>query len=1528
MNLRIVHLLGLGLLALPSQGLAITQGRISQFNGLAASIKNGSIKPEKIFEKIKELQISPGEMNERSVQAMDTIAVEKLKAAGLVTSNNKKITSAVKLTQAPQMATPTTTRTGAPVGGRTTTATQAQQQPTKKFTEQPEAGPTVQDALSELEAAWKKFGTKETFTMTELADFALAMSSLNRLMKTPWNGVTIEQTIMDYANIKQLNDLRLIFNNAEKEANERANAKAINPPQKKSLSQTDNDKILASKNQINDLWTRFYEKGTLGNMTPEKQKEFVDGISRLVLTLEEKLSTEQQIGSILSMTERNTMKEFNQLVEARDAFLKKQEQGPQKVEPSVPPYSAQDQKKIDEVVTKINTLDAQFDTKGRDWRKMGDDEQQTFAYAVLMIDRELEQILPSKRSLRAAITSFDIWTKINDLDNAASAINKKFGEQKTVISSKYTQQPQKVEALKTADLKLYDGITVEEAKKVINAVKAYYDLYEKDKTNQTAKNVFMQAFSESNIAAMIQRDTIKTDAGKHLYIMLQMAPEMMAAASMKREYDHISQEKASPTAAQPTGAAFLDPAIVEWNTSFADPKANYPEVLFAIAQKVKGLPDDPYLKNLKPRIDAVVELFVRLKDLAQEAQKIDANDKQQVDTFIDNEKKARTLFSDVSKKYPDLTTQLNKNEQLKMLSELCQNKMDELTAKTKKATLNTLVAQAEERITKLNETYKTIPLPTLGKEVNDLSKALYLEVGKTRVLEGLSDKVNKLFITINDYYIDKSETPKQKIARAIENVQEAIAIEWEAQKKNRIGVNGAMRETFHEKLLKQQNKYRELTDPKDQKAIAPLLAKAFNQLYKLDLFAGEEGVEPLMQFASPEEVETFIQSKGFKKSLMQDLIEKKISQDNYTIIDNTRTALMRLANKINSAGTIIREEDIDDMTNTLEGLSGGKMMEDFGGYLGDFDRKNITTVRNYIDKTKEEKKKLKEIGKSYTDTEKAIEQSIAKLETDIKTAMAAVTPNSTTVSDIDFANQYKKIKDLIASMPASGKVDQFYQRAKDCLSLFMAYAGQAYVVWEGLSRTLWRQINEGKKAGGTITAEAQGKMDDLGRMIDDAKGRAEALTNQFMPFVADAEKDILADAASVSKANFIKILNGIPDEQQRMGIINSILAEFYAKLAGAGEKLLKNEFMPIEDFAQYQDKINAALSSGKFSEAQRKVIQEAWNKRLKDYSNHLLDSIKAYSDIHNLPNLHKVASESTPSIASSINNIIAEAPFNTIARMLDDLGDYLDSDLIAKTSVSTGLWQNFAYMLAAFDGFTYALFKQEIKAEKGTGLWAWLWSRIGYTLLNVNETPEAFEQKYQTILSQFMEKIANSIQIYRRILLNKIVDKKAALFDSGTLNIIADALNNEDAAKKAGLLKADGSYIYAAKIDTPIQFPGVAPIQASIDDITALHKKDKPYAMLLQFYGKIIAGAYNNPDWIRAAKLNEKYQEQQKFAQTHDAEVKRLTNQIATIEANLGKQMSTYATLGLRKQLQDAKELWKTQWTNLEAEYKKIKATE
>ena len=99
MNLhRILLILSLGSLVLPSNVLAITSGRLSRINGVEANIRNGSIPPDRIYDEIKKLGLSDDELKTTAAKKMDATAATTLNKRGFNVIPTTRISA---LTSAP-----------------------------------------------------------------------------------------------------------------------------------------------------------------------------------------------------------------------------------------------------------------------------------------------------------------------------------------------------------------------------------------------------------------------------------------------------------------------------------------------------------------------------------------------------------------------------------------------------------------------------------------------------------------------------------------------------------------------------------------------------------------------------------------------------------------------------------------------------------------------------------------------------------------------------------------------------------------------------------------------------------------------------------------------------------------------------------------------------------------------------------------------------------------------------------------------------------------------------------------------------------------------------------------------------------------------------------------------------------------------------------------------------------------------------------------------------------------------------------
>jgi hypothetical protein len=729
---------------------------------------------------------------------------------------------------------------------------------------------------------------------------------------------------------------------------------------------------------------------------------------------------------------------------------------------------------------------------------------------------------------------------------------------------------------------------------------------------------------------------------------------------------------------------------------------------------------------------------------------------------------------------------------------------------------------------------------------------------------------------------------------------------------------------FNKNIAEQQANWLLITDPKqrkDKEMIATLLAKANANLQELQLLTGDTS-KLLKSFKSQEEADAFVKEKGFQ-SLLQDVATKKITEQTYKDILGLQMKLKTLATKTLTM-KLPTSKDVDDMKEALEAAD-----TNLKSYKTSFDEKNIKTITDYLAKNSPEIQKATKMGQGTVLAEKNTREAIETLNNEVNAAFANIKVDTVIIPDINFKVQFENIIKLLSGVYDNTAKTKLAGDTRILLAKFMDYVAKANEVWINASSTLWRLLLQDKAAG----TNSDVQIFKQAKIFDAAEAQAKNLRTQYLPFVNEIEPS-LADLLKKSQDMTVERINKIltaTDKKQNTSIANGILATFEDKLANAALELTKNKFVAVSDFNEYSTAIGTILDASQGDE--RKNIELRWNTVLRYYAMHLSNALDQYSIANDLPNLHKVASESTATINQNVNKIIAEEPFNVIRQMLEDLKPYLVSsnNSSIKETIYKKVWTNFCFMLAAFDGFSYALFNTEVKADSKTGqvnadprtgLWAWLWSWFRIEL--VDSSPDQFKAKYTKMVNTFMTKIEGAIRLYDTQLLRIIPGKNTRAFDDGTFKITTDGLGIP-VAKQAGLLTSAGEYVYQANIKTPIILPGGKPVNVIIPTMTALHKKEFSYEKLVTLYAEIITGAYYDQDFVEKAKVDRQFKIMQDLARKYSAEMREINNKIATIEADFDDpKLSMHATLELRKQRDELIANWKKSFKNTQEEYERL----
>jgi hypothetical protein len=593
-------------------------------------------------------------------------------------------------------------------------------------------------------------------------------------------------------------------------------------------------------------------------------------------------------------------------------------------------------------------------------------------------------------------------------------------------------------------------------------------------------------------------------------------------------------------------------------------------------------------------------------------------------------------------------------------------------------------------------------------------------------------------------------------------------------------------------------------------------------------------------------------------------------------------------------------------------------------YQGEWTKSLSADLENFLGSPQvqvEQKKLAQALG-----NKDLFEREVKGLEHEISTATQEVR-NKKPITTMQFKESFEKILTLLSNLEGVDKGDAD-KKARSVFVAFTQYVGVAVEAAQDKFNAYLKQKAELRK--GQQTAKAQAEVQQLGAAYDKDKDIIKELTKQYKSFTqyifkTESATETTNAADAVDPKPFIEVLNNIRDRADRLVPVFELLVQLRTQLMNINFPLARDEYAAITNFARYKNIINRVKANNLLNENDLQKVISEWNQLQTIYCEQLLRMIEVYRTSNDLPGLHRLTSGTTKAIAASLEELIPANPLKVINQELEDLNDFLilDNQKELLKKIQDGLFENFVYMLIAFDSFSYALLAQGVKPDPANSWYAWFWGLFGYEL--IADTAQDFAKKNSDFINKFMTKIVNSITLYENSILApfpRVFGNYSAYrsYSNSTLNVLS--FLKERNGSTEGLVK-DGVYSYKLLITNPIKFSGGKEVYSAISDLNALHKKTVTYDRLERVYAMLIATAYEDEVWREQAKVDQIWKQIQELAQKHDRSMQTLQAKRAEL-TNKQSQSNTLVEVGLIEQeLLKLEREWKGDYAALMDEYKK-----
>jgi len=654
----------------------------------------------------------------------------------------------------------------------------------------------------------------------------------------------------------------------------------------------------------------------------------------------------------------------------------------------------------------------------------------------------------------------------------------------------------------------------------------------------------------------------------------------------------------------------------------------------------------------------------------------------------------------------------------------------------------------------------------------------------------------------------------------------------------------------------------------DQKAFAEASAKTFKALRDKDVeLQGETTVK-----LTPEEAKAFIEEVNANNPI-EALRKKLITKDQFNDILRVRNEIFTWK-KLRQKSMVLPS----DKDKILKAVT---LVKSLQPYAGEFSLKLANELEKYVQSDPTFKKEESLLG-GLLGQEKSLLEMISTLNVSIQRLMSQ-TKNMPNVSW--FKSEYQKIMTLFDSMPTAQKTAQLKKEVIKPLYLITEY--RDVVAFERVD--LLNTLTKTKKENADIT--------QVSSKIDKITDYLAAIDDQYQKFAKELERNPLETVAIDDLNQFKNNVLMVQSKEEVQNIVFELCNSFGAKVTSIYLGILKGEYPDEIGFTQFAQKYE--IGNNKMRALDKSFSNDLFKKRfdslLEASVNVLKNAIIQYRDSHELPKLHLIATGASSDISNAIEKmknakLVSDKSLNFIINAARELDRHMTNK--DREEVATLLFTNFAYILAAFDSFRYALFTEGIKADAPKTWLEWFSS-----FFKSGAQKQAFS-KLNTIVDVFMESIVNTITIHQELFqsLRSIMsgNKSYSEFNSGSVGGQLSLNTYFNAQKISGFSKADGQYKYAYTLPAgnKIKFPGKVEIIGSIgagteaNKLTDMHKKSMSYVALLDLDKQIIGLAYNNAEWQKRLVKTFEYQKLQDIVNLHMQTLDALKTQVAQLKAS------------------------------------------
>lgn len=655
----------------------------------------------------------------------------------------------------------------------------------------------------------------------------------------------------------------------------------------------------------------------------------------------------------------------------------------------------------------------------------------------------------------------------------------------------------------------------------------------------------------------------------------------------------------------------------------------------------------------------------------------------------------------------------------------------------------------------------------------------------------------------------------------------------------------------------------------DKKAFADASAKTLKAIRDKELALSGDTTFKL----TPEEAKEFIKKVNASNPI-EALRSKKISLDQYNEIIKIRNEIFTWK-KRQEKGLVLPS----DKDRILKAVTQVKSLKP---YAGEFATKLANELDIYVN-TDPKFKQAESLLGGMLGQEKTLLDMIFALSKRISPLMGQAKDMPSVAW---FKADYQKIMSLFDNMANSQQTEQLKKEIRTPLYAITDYRNLVAFQRINLLDTLRKLKKENKD-----TTEVSSQIDKITYYLTSIDNEYQAFAKKIL------EKDFTAAADVTDLKGFETIVAAITSKEQMQNLMLELCNNFGNKITKISLGILKDEYPNEIGYNQFANKYRAGFEAVlQFNDA--KII-DLLNKRYDQLKEASINVMKAaiiqYRDSHELAKLHLIATGASSDISNAIEKmktakLDTDKSLNFIANAAAELSPNMTDK--EKEEVATLLFTNFAYVLAAFDSFRYALFTEGVKADAPKTWFAWFSS-----FFRSGAQKQAFD-KLTKIVDVFMESIVNTIEIHTQLFArptSSIMSNYQPYkeFNAGTIGGQLSLNTYFKAQKIDGFSKPDGQYKYAyTLVGNNIKFPGKVEVVGAIgagtesNKLTDIHRKSMTYRALLDLDKQIISLAYGNVAWQKRLTKTFEYQKLQDIVNTHLQTLDALKTQVAQLKAS------------------------------------------